>query len=1596
MLERLYAALASGPSLNCRPHNSRQRVDLATLSKLDGTAPHAVLAALLGDKASVKLAVKPPPPGSGSDKTPPIKARSSRSSRVAMAATRGEADGEAASSMEQARSNSTEGASIPSNPGAAKLRSETSASSGAPPSLSAPPIEKLQSDSLEDASSPSSLRVAKMRRDSNASTDDGPTPTTPPVAKTRSASAEDASPPSSLRVAKMQSAQVAASTATDLDETEADDTDAPTRAEEEQQALLRKLATIVEDARTFEQDTGAHVLHVGFPLLHLPPGAKDKRGFGTRRVLAPIAFIPVRLTVKKGRTLSVELEGAEEGVDRVAPNTALLAWVEQQTGQRFGELFADEEGTDPWRELNELVAAVAKALDLPAPSPFSATTPLSSVPRSDEDGDAKPSIFPSAVLGLYPLSNQSLVDDMRSLVDGEPISGPLESFLRVDVSLGAPSGHGGGEPNLEGLKRADEERLVTVADPCQARAVRLARSSRGLVVHGPPGTGKSQTIANAIGDHLSRGERVLLVCDKRTALDVVKHRLDHLGLGNLCAVVHDAQRDQRDLYMGIREQLDSLPDTRTNTVAATELSRVNAELQSLHDELASADRALSERPAGGTAPSFHELVGQWFGLESSEALAPTASSLAAARLADVSPREREVREVLERGVREGYPDNPWRDSLGVDLATYLGQPVATYRERLDSVAQAARDADAAASPDVPAFGADPRAEGAARAAFAEKLAPLLETTHPDVLARWGSASPDSVRAAKAQLDGLAPQTQVLSEGPLDTELALVHREQPQALGALSLALAALGTYLDIARKWYAFFYFARRAGARKVLQQFGLSLGIAAAERVNRFLAGARARILLTEYHRTTLAPGSTESLTDEALSRSLRAHSALFALLGELDGEPLLASCRDAVRTALVSGDGARVALLSGLRQSAARGETVARLEARLAETSVFSTAWLQARSRELRGGAKLSPLVSALQARLSTVEGLLRMRALLSGMPSALEAAVEGLARKGADSEDGWRAVLKATLAAEVSSRLREDPALQHIDADRVQTTHARYRALEEKKRGLVRDALIHRWTQRQRERLLAGTGGRLNSQGAELRRRLMLRGERAMRVRQVISTGQGLEGGDPLFDVRPVWMASPQTVAQIFPRRPIFDVVIFDESSQCRLEEALPVLTRAKRVVIAGDPKQLPPTRFFESAVVQSQEQEAETEQGLFEEQQSEVEDLLTAALNLDIDQCYLDVHYRSQNSDLIAFSNEHFYDKRLQAIPAHPSHRAPHAPLRLLPVAGTYEKRVNRDEARAVGTLVKELLARPEPPSIGIACFNLTQRDAITDVLDEMAAEDATFAARLTAARTRQGAGSFEGLFVKNLENVQGDERDHLIISTTYGPDRQGRFYRRFGPLGSSGGGRRLNVLVTRARQQVHLVTSIPREHYMSVPPVEKGRQPNGGWLLFAYLRFAEGLMADYARDDAAARAGPDAPVAREPVVHETETEAGSSFALALAGHLARRHRVSSDVHWGNDGFCVDLALHHPTVPGDVTVGVLCDGTRYPKAADRVEWDLFRTGVLEGQGWKLVRLWTPHFFHDPEGATTRVLQSAGDKLMREPATAQASGSARSVVH
>lgn len=1332
-----------------------------------------------------------------------------------------------------------------------------------------------------------------------------------------------------------------------------------------QKSLLTKMRVVTGEARTYENDTGVGVLNVGFPLLAMPPGM-----FGGGRVLAPIAFIPVTLTVASGARPTIELTCREDGIDRVVPNTALLAWLERQIGKPIGDLYEDEEGEQPWREIVEIVRHVATTLEIEPPTSLVGDDwpedfKLVAAPRAD---DFKPTaaIFPSAVVGLFPMSNQGLLRDTQAMATGESLIGPVEPFVRHDVRLDElpqlddPDGDPDAAPTESGATFADE-RFVALADPCQSQAARYARTCPVLVIHGPPGTGKSQTITNIIGDHLAQGQRVLFVCDKRTALDVVANRMEHLGLGDLCATVHDPQRDQRDLYRAVRDRLDELPDRKTRAKATNTLDKIDAELTELHAELSEYHRDLMDEDAEGI--SFHERIGRWLGIDLPAGVDLPRDAFAEATQADLDRHTMSLDDLFRRAESVEYANNPWRIAAGLGLEDLLSRSVDDVKISVQSCVSASGECDAAADPAIPPFDAEPALveQAAARVDLAQRSGAVTSRVDAEILKHWAAMDAGEIDRAFARIEGAEESIAALRGEPLDAELSEFIKDDPPKMSEIARQTQTLDEYLRVKSKWWGFLAFGAKSSAKKLLADWALPADVPAAERLRGFLVGYKHRMvcdgLLAEL---TGGERDGEPDSDTNMDRALGDHANVVRLLQHVHETPALRSLAPLMRDSLASGDAA--ALVDGLNRSRPRAEAIGKLESAVDDSKLFAAAYRVDLNERLRGGALVTEEFDALSGRLDTLEDVLRVRESVAGLPGALSDDLPGLLEHPLAADDARAALTKKILEVEIVAAIRSNARLRSIDAGRIEAMFDRFAELESQKRDAVRDHVLHRWVSTQQERLLVGTGSRMNSLGADLKRRLLMRGKRAMRLRQVVAMGRDIDGGDPLMDMCPVWMASPETVAQVFPREPVFDLVIFDEASQCRLEEALPVLTRASRVTIAGDPKQLPPTRFFESAVAASDDDgEIETEQELFEVQQGEVEDLLTASLAMEIQQSYLDVHYRSRNADLIEFSNQQFYGSRLQAIPGHPSRESVTPPITLHRADGVYDDGLNPTEADRVVAVVESLLDSDDPPSVGVASFNVKQRDLISEKLDERAAADEAFARRLAVARDRKGEGSFEGLFVKNLENVQGDERDHIVISTTYGPNEEGRFYRRFGPLGRVGGGRRLNVLVTRARQRVHLVTSIPPEAYRSLPPTPQGQTPTGGWLLFAYLHFAEELAAEYTdariEHDDAVDAG-----AQVSVGHVSEP---SGFAEALARRIATSRALGSQVHWGNDGFCVDVALRDAERSADSTIGVMVDGCRFSDGYDPVRWDIYRTGILRWQGWRLKRVWSPQFFRDPAG-------------------------------
>lgn len=1329
------------------------------------------------------------------------------------------------------------------------------------------------------------------------------------------------------------------------------------QAANRQSRLLDKLRDIAADAGDYFNDHGESALYIGLPLLSLPP-VGDRAARTSRRILAPIGLIPVHLRVRRGASCGISLEAVGDGADRLIPNPALLAWLEQQTGKPTEGLFSEDSGEEPWRELESLITLVARAAELQDTPAFTDRTPLLPVPRTEEL-PPRPALLPSAVLGLFPTANPGLLRDTAWMRENEhTLTVPVSGFLKPEA-LNAPTTDPSlpSHPSLPTARTAPSfptEFPVAQADPCQAQAVAHARSAPALVIHGPPGTGKSQTIANVIGDHLARGQRVLFVCDKRTALDVVHYRLDALGLGGLCGVVHDAQGDRRDLYLHLRSILDSLAEAPVLPDPTPELDRINTRLATLHAELTT---AFNQVHSSVGSRSFHELCGEWLTLRDPGIPdLPDIEGFTPERLQGI---DADCEEIVRRASRALWPTNPFRDRLALTPEEWQGREPNAWHAFLESGRQLASQLDSLPSPTAPFLSTDHPfpSQATARTETASWLEKIGRRADPDLAARFSDGS-DPARWLQLAAD-LAPSATTL-DTPIDRELWPQVRDAIPGLAELRRQKLALQQWAEVAGTWKRVFAFGRRKAAKPILDRLALPMDPASTARAIQFLASLEVRWNWSEVRSEILGQTPPAFASDsqlvavrDGLPELAGLHAALAASAAAPIREPVLMALRNA---------GARTDLVRALQESVVRASALEALSRHWLESRFLTDAAWKDWAATLCQGGPAMPLAHAFASAAHTLEDAVRLNGRLQSLSTPAIAALRAVTAAGHPWEVAQTLLRATALAHEMRRRLRSSPDLARIDSARVDAAIAELGRLGNQKTTTVRALILHRWQKAWRERLLASTGTRLNTLGASLRQRLFVRGQRALKLRQMIATGAGTEGGDPLFDLCPVWMASPATVAQVFPREALFDVVIFDEASQCRLEEALPVLLRARRVVIAGDPRQLPPTRFFEAANTESDDTAAETAAEVFDRQQSEAEDLLSAALNLAVQEAFLDVHYRSRDATLIGFSNDAFYQGRLIPLPGHPERLATHSPIRLQHVGGTYADRGNQAEADAAVDIVARLLALPNPPSIGIACFNLPQRDLILDALDDRAAADPGFAERLANARTRQGSGSFEGLFVKNLENVQGDERDHLILCTTFGPDAEGRFRRNFGALSRAGGERRLNVLVTRAREAVHILTSIPRAEYAATPGSDTEGHVTGRHYLYAYLRYAEACTGAYE--------SPDAPVpgavTSEATCTVQQTRRPSAVATALGQRLHLELRRDTTIHWGNDGFCVDIALEKGPHPHTTTVGILTDFNRYTRAPDPIAWEQFRTQTLNALGWSLHRVWSPGLFRNPATA------------------------------
>lgn len=461
---------------------------------------------------------------------------------------------------------------------------------------------------------------------------------------------------------------------------------------------------------------------------------------------------------------------------------------------------------------------------------------------------------------------------------------------------------------------------------------------------------------------------------------------------------------------------------------------------------------------------------------------------------------------------------------------------------------------------------------------------------------------------------------------------------------------------------------------------------------------------------------------------------------------------------------------------------------------------------------------------------------------------------------------------------------------------------------------------------------------------------------------------KSGNAIQALKPVFMMSPLSVANFLPPGTVdFDLVIFDEASQVRPADALGAILRGRQAVVVGDSKQLPPTSFFDA--VNRSDEEDEDDDSIATK---DIESILGLFSSRRAHQRMLRWHYRSRHESLIAGSNDLFYDNKLVVFPsAH--QRGDGLGLIYRRIANApYERsktKTNPGEARAVARAVLEFAAEElkKGPSnratLGVAAFSVAQRDAILDELERL-------------RRSRPGLEEFfatpahEPFFVKNLENIQGDERDVILISVGYGRTAEGYLSMGFGPVNRDGGERRLNVLFSRARRRCEVFTT------MSADDIALTETSGSGLRAFKYfLQFAEhGLLG---------------------LSESKGGEPESPFEEQVLDLLLKRgYKVETQV--GCAGFFIDMAVVDPEKPGRYLIGIECDGASYHSARSARDRDRLRQSVLEGLGWKLHRIWSTAWFQHREREVQRLTEAiAASSVHDETSSVAASQSAEEVV-
>ncbi|WP_102346023.1 AAA domain-containing protein [Bacillus sp. Marseille-P3661] len=1173
-------------------------------------------------------------------------------------------------------------------------------------------------------------------------------------------------------------------------------------------AISRKLTDLSRNIKAIEEETGIHDFYLGFPFL---TGTLSDGTF----FQAPLFLYPIRLEKNNVHTQKWILK-LDEGEPQI--NRTLFLAFKKLNNLTFTEDFFEQAGEiatqfdyDSWLNL-------LKSIEMNVYFSQQSITKLKEYKKEEIPGVANLTLIENAVIGNFPQGGSSLVKDYEALIElseGSNLSLAGELIEPSDQDFNM-------EHNPENLhmKLTDQEdgEILNLlqTDGSQEEILKEARYKRGLVVHGPPGTGKSQVIVNLITDALKQDKNVLVVCQKRAALDVIYQRVDSIGLSNHIALVHDEKHDRKNLYAKVASVLDQ--NQIVYPQAEQHLASTSKKLSAQEELLNSIANALYEYQEFGFR--LYDLYGKAIPVEETTQiidLNDVLSDLNKDTLDEVSEKVYTYAEWYERFGDDDYPLKERKSFENLNM-----------KNKLEAI---------------------------------ELIENLLEK------ARNAADYMNSLNH-----ENITPAYTWLIENKLDKVYPDLDDTNKRTLQGLRLW-------------WWSSF------SGKSIIEE-----------------------LIDGEKFRGTNSPEWLK------IKKSL-------VLMYDLGKET---------------------------KQMATEIE---KLKTYIDDTKVETL-----KSRISEGDIPITDLDKILEYMHRDFEELNQMDRYWHDCSELVKKVIRKLQGKDNQSNlalpDYWVDLFRNSAYVHwIDQTEKKYPQVQKVSSNEFSRIRESFANLIEEKRQVATQYLLHSLTKK-----VAATQTTNPKSIRELKHQVGKK-RRIWSLRKLVNEF----ANEGLVDIMPVWLVSPEIVSSIFPLKDgLFDLVIFDEASQCTVESGIPAVYRAKQLIVAGDEKQLPPFSMFQSSYVNDDD----------DEEQYDIDESVSL-LNLAkrrFPEKLLQWHYRSKYEELINFSNHAFYNGHVQIAPNVVPFKSPPA-VKWKKVEGLWINQSNEIEAIKVVNTLKDILINQPNKTIGIITFNAKQQTKILDLIEKTTSEDEEFNAVYNQMMSKD---LDERIFVKNIENVQGDERDIILFSIGYAKNEEGKVYNRFGMLNQKGGENRLNVAVTRAKEGIIVVSSLEPEELNVANTSQLGPK-----LLKSYLKYVRAVSnAQIEQINAVIQEINEN-------VNTHVREQGLHFDSPFEEQVYKQLRnldydVTTQV--GLSGYRIDLAIVHPTDSSRYILGIECDGAMYHSSANAKERDVYRQRFLESRGWVIERIWSRNWWRNPAAEIERIDRKIKELLQSEKAREQ----------